>query len=1470
MRLRLTVQRHGLPPARVLWTIAAVRPPFSAAGPEPTIAQLLEQINEIIPLESEDWGLEDYAVEVRGFECLHFSETNQVLKEDDEVWYGRYQISNDGKHLTDGVAFGRPLLRRPDRPAVRIPPRKRRRLTYDEDDEEDFEAHSQLVMHTDLSNEVSSQSGSDDTEDAASASDDEEDLDAELNDIRNDFDPSILEDEEAHILNRPSAPTVGGDSEQLGTLSRRRPRKARGLGLIASSFLVDENGTPYPETYDNPLLDMFADDEPVGRAASPERTEPGESVPESRRYRRDRPETKYTTQSGASTRPPRRNGRNARDRKPEPETPATVRLESSDDSGDDDFELSDDSGIAEDDSDKENATPGSQASTEVDEAAELAAKIDSSFSYGSDSDADDTSSSGSSTSESTSSDSEGEQASRTRSRHAAGDQETSCSGSSSSNITSSSSEDEQPPRQLSSSKQAVNAPTREETTTIVPTDAHDEPPELREPVPPGAGQRRTKLRNQRRRDRVRLLRLQQAGELPPNATTADLHKFEANAVGQPSEDASDQAFVSNQNDAQVESKRQALLQAFDLHGVNIENNPASNQASTVAEGHSRKPSPGSLAANRSSALIASIEKSTPRSSERTYVEVWSASQPGGKARDEQEEPTVSDLQASQGDSQTQGMTSQNQLVDEDVSGAAKPRMRLDMGSSRRLLFGALGHRAPKTKEDEVRLQEKMMKDAQTPKKPPPQLAEDDNVPRARSSLLPDGNIRWEDKIELSAVECCHDGVELSTPPFPFVQRWDPQQQRGYSVGEMAFAQKSRKRKRNNKNYEASFEPLGDDAAPNQGLQVSYNFNDHTTNTNEEQVPLTRNPSDENLKAANDQLLRETKETYGDIHEKPDPFHGLSQILDDLSARPSLDQAACSAGTIIAFKQLDMSAETKWQPRISDYRTALINSVLDDGTLSMTMAPRDQSRAGKQYDPDTGERLYTKFEMPGYNEDENDDNSDLLELAFADLIEPKLVRTSEKEPEMDKLSSGASLHVDGGVDESDQHVTMDHQVTVPSDNSVQPVLQNLRDPQKDAEVTEQFHKEIQDLFKDAGWRSSIQSNESIRPEDPDASRVDQDQDHEMNETQPDSEAPHSTHDDRPSSPHFHGFSSSPPAQPYQEVEDPVVYPNLRGASSGPYDEATDDPNRTLAETSSQADMEAMQAIRDDFEKELNQPATPKDYNHHLQSSRGSGSPSNESKEAEHKNTSPPADPYSLCNTIPDSQPPPQSITTTFTSSLPYNHRSKTHSDKDDDDDLPDLNTVVTSFQSQQSTTIKSEHHSSSSDEAFMSTLPSHKSRKSSTSKPTTNKKTNNNNNNPPNSSAPARSSNIIHHHHHHHPHENNPKKSHGTLSMINNNNNDNNSSSSSHDWRIGTQVVDLTLSSDPIDFSMEENVIVSVPSLHDDDGDEEVVDDDGDGSSAGSNASSLPKGEGWVRKNNGLGLDKKDKKRKMMMMGRERC
>ncbi|KAF2206065.1 hypothetical protein GQ43DRAFT_459463 [Delitschia confertaspora ATCC 74209] len=146
MRLRLTVYRHKLPPILVLWSIPAYRMKQSNY----TIAQLLEDVNDMVPLESDTWAMDDYVVEIEGFECLHYAAVAQTLSNDDNVCIrplqtaeirsrtlsGRYQISAAGQHLIDGVPFGRPYLRQPNRPAIRIPPRKRSRLTISEEEEE--------------------------------------------------------------------------------------------------------------------------------------------------------------------------------------------------------------------------------------------------------------------------------------------------------------------------------------------------------------------------------------------------------------------------------------------------------------------------------------------------------------------------------------------------------------------------------------------------------------------------------------------------------------------------------------------------------------------------------------------------------------------------------------------------------------------------------------------------------------------------------------------------------------------------------------------------------------------------------------------------------------------------------------------------------------------------------------------------------------------------------------------------------------------------------------------------------------------------------------------------------------------------------------------------------------------------------------------------------------------------------------
>ena len=78
----MTVRRHSLPETTIIWVVETT--------PSPTIAELLESVNESVPIESEEWGFEDYAVELKGnggssYECLHYQLVSKVMKEDDEV-----------------------------------------------------------------------------------------------------------------------------------------------------------------------------------------------------------------------------------------------------------------------------------------------------------------------------------------------------------------------------------------------------------------------------------------------------------------------------------------------------------------------------------------------------------------------------------------------------------------------------------------------------------------------------------------------------------------------------------------------------------------------------------------------------------------------------------------------------------------------------------------------------------------------------------------------------------------------------------------------------------------------------------------------------------------------------------------------------------------------------------------------------------------------------------------------------------------------------------------------------------------------------------------------------------------------------------------------------------------------------------------------------------------------------------------
>ena len=84
LRLRLSICRYAVPEVKIVWPCTATK--------DLTVAQLVGQVNNVVPLESGEWGLEDYVVELVGgggsahsFECLHYQAVETLFRDGDEV-----------------------------------------------------------------------------------------------------------------------------------------------------------------------------------------------------------------------------------------------------------------------------------------------------------------------------------------------------------------------------------------------------------------------------------------------------------------------------------------------------------------------------------------------------------------------------------------------------------------------------------------------------------------------------------------------------------------------------------------------------------------------------------------------------------------------------------------------------------------------------------------------------------------------------------------------------------------------------------------------------------------------------------------------------------------------------------------------------------------------------------------------------------------------------------------------------------------------------------------------------------------------------------------------------------------------------------------------------------------------------------------------------------------------------------------
>ena len=518
----------------------------------------------------------------------------------------------------------------------------------------------------------------------------------------------------------------------------------------------------------------------------------------------------------------------------------------------------------------------------------------------------------------------------------------------------------------------------------------------REIVPPGQGKDWTRKRNARRKAAKKFKRFEKAGEQVAQSTSTDVTaKAEKSTEVHETTDLGSTTArpIIDTTDPAFDARRQALLKSVASGGVEVSTRPSEGNiipdADAMDSSMSIMPkepvqdsSTNEISASRRVGNTDAVPLEQTASQEATKLVVPFVSQSTGVQG--QTEPT-------------------------------RPRSKVDLASSRRLLFGALGLRTPKTKEDEKALQAKLMKDV----RPIKQAQTNKGTSQGRTEAAAGDDESWRVKIDLRAVECCYDGIELSTPPFPFVQRWDPQQKRGYKkVDTSRNSGKSRKRKRNSaRYYDDGTEEQGLMPDTKRGKSVSPPGALNTSETHRAEIQEAQMPdaqptsSDVNQGAVNEQLLRESQEAAVNARTGDRFQEDLPPLPDDLTAYAELSLKTAKPGTIIAFKKLDMSVETNWQPRVSEYRTAIVDECKDDGTLYMTLAFRDRPNQETPFDPETGERVYYKFEMPGYDNENEEGAEGHLELPLAELIEPKIVQAPE--PKQDEAAISA---IRGGGEE----------------------------------------------------------------------------------------------------------------------------------------------------------------------------------------------------------------------------------------------------------------------------------------------------------------------------------------------------------------------------------------------------------------------------------------------------------------------
>lgn len=543
---------------------------------------------------------------------------------------------------------------------------------------------------------------------------------------------------------------------------------------------------------------------------------------------------------------------------------------------------------------------------------------------------------------------------------------------SSDSSSSSSFSDEDEDEDISSISSSDSSPESSDSSSES-SDSEDEDEERKRAIhdlkanPPGLGSLRTKKSNQRNKLRRRLSKLKEFGVLPEQADFTALREweekngdwdFDASVLAKPAADEKRDA--KKQEQAEFEAKRRKLLRDLAAGGVDV-------------DAFTEEKAPPAQAVE---------QKQTQDENDREQVEFNAKRQ-----------KLLRDLEAGgvnvDAEEQEQEQPKDDTAM-EDIQAEPAKRRSLDVAGSRRLLFGSLGVRTPKSKEEEEATRKKLAGKANNFQSQRPVEAEQ---PEESED---DKDENWGGKLDIRATECIFDDIELTAPPFPFEQRWDEKaheiirQRKGWG--------KKRKRKERIQVYNGGDEEYGygegyegyEGYDGYDGYEDGYDDNWEYENG---EMQLEYDDAEQEQEQPNGTEADEVEHEQAAPKTSDDGEGDLPEMPKDISTIPDLTEDDLKKSSIIAYKQLDMSKDTNWQPRVSDYRVAEIHEVFEeDNVLKLRLAKRHRRQPkpdDEEDDEDEGPRMYSGFEMPGFEDDEDDDG--FREMSFADFIEPKLLR-----------------------------------------------------------------------------------------------------------------------------------------------------------------------------------------------------------------------------------------------------------------------------------------------------------------------------------------------------------------------------------------------------------------------------------------------------------------------------------------------